>query len=126
MVAEIKLHLKASLVGVFRELLDSVNADGRITGSKWREDGDDVRVIIPVKEAGAWMEITQELADNERDGDENKADQLELIADVIEEEAEKILDVSGKGVGELTGLPPEIDDIPDTKRPMGRNFWKGM
>lgn len=117
---EVKLRIQPTLRGAFEALLHAIAADGRSVNSKWRRDGEDCLVVIPVKEAGAWMEVAEELADSERDENEDLADQLEQLADVIEEESSEILGLEKEtpckpsGSSGKRGVAPErlkrIDD----------------
>jgi hypothetical protein len=108
----IKLQLKKEYV---RPMLDVIQGpartDGRVTEKTlWREVGDDLQVQIPLKEAGAWMTLLDEVADNIREDYEDDADALEIIANVIQEESEKMLGFKPLGSGE-DALSSESEDV---------------
>ena len=105
----IKLQIKKEFV---KPMLDVVTGpaktDGRVTEKTlWREVGDDLQMQIPLNEAGAWMSLLDEVADNIREEEENAADALEIIANVIQEESEKMLGFKPLG----KAGPTEIDGV---------------
>jgi hypothetical protein len=131
-MSELKLHFKADYAPLMKDAIIGAKPEAaKFAGTKWREDAanpEEIRMVVPLKEAGAWIHLLEALSEQEREESPERADGFEYIADIFQEESERLLGYTP----EETEMGEEAEVSSCGSNPVGggggggRKFWKGM
>jgi hypothetical protein len=116
--ATLRLHFRENYAALIREAITQAKPEAeKFTGTKWRDDEHnprEIKMLVPLREAGAWIRLLEDLAEQSRATDPERADKFEYVADIFQEESEALIGYA------------ETAPAGRVSREVKRNFWKGM